>query len=146
MGCSTEICSTVVPYYSTWLQGTACCTIVFSIGCRGISVLTHRTPPLLPSSLALDVCRIVFLTFFYHSSLSQPLQWFLPFLKRAFTEAQPNSLMGSAVSWDRFTGVSWNCILPKMGAVPGPFSQMLPMHCPFTTETLLHRPSTLLVL
>ena len=68
------------PLWSMGYRGTTCCTVVFSMGCRGICSLAHGAPPPHPSSLTLMSAEL-FLSHFYRSSLPAAMQCiFYPFL------------------------------------------------------------------
>jgi len=82
-------------------RGTACLTMVFSIGCRGSSAPVPGAPPPPLSALSLVSAEL----FLPHSlTLLFPLQVrrsFFPLLQYVITEVLPSSLMGSALasSW-----------------------------------------------
>ncbi|XP_049649850.1 uncharacterized protein LOC126035357 [Accipiter gentilis] len=86
------------PWTSMDCRGTACLTMVFTTGCRGISALVPGAPPPPPSSLTW-VSAGLFL-----SHILTPLfrlllrSRFFPLLKYVIPEALPPSLIGSALA------------------------------------------------
>ncbi|KAK4817862.1 hypothetical protein QYF61_001531 [Mycteria americana] len=92
-----DICST---FNLHELRGTACLTMVFTRGCRGISAPVPGAPPPPPSSLALVSAELFF------SHVLNPLSGcscavFFPLLKYVTPEVLPPSLMGSALASSR---------------------------------------------
>lgn len=84
----------------------------FSTGCREY-LLQHLEHFLL--LLLWSWCSLCYFSlFFLHPLLS--VQCFLPFLKRAFTEATPSSLMGSALTCGRSLAAGWLDRWPVQGA------------------------------
>lgn len=81
------------------LQGTACVTMVRSMGCRGISAPGPGAPPaLLHWPWCLQGCfSHIFLT-----PLTAAARWFLYFLKYAITEVPSVLLMRSALGSNKF--------------------------------------------
>jgi len=123
-GLQVDICSTVDLH---GCRGTACLTMVFSAGCRGISGLAPGAPP--PPSFFSDlgVCRVPSLTC-SHSSLSIAVpQQVFPLLNYVTPDALPPSLMGLSMA-------SSGSILelPGIGSIGhrGSFSQLLTQATP----------------
>ncbi|KAM9590844.1 uncharacterized protein ACIBXB_005893 [Morphnus guianensis] len=88
------------PRTSMDCRGTACLTMVFTTGCRGISALAPGAPPPPPSSLTLVSAGLFLLHVLTplsgcHFCLSQQL---FSFLKNVITEALPLSLIGLALA------------------------------------------------
>jgi len=78
-------------------RGTICITIVFTMGCRGISALAPGAHPPPLSSLTL-VSAGLFLAYTHFSLLDAVVQQFLPLLKHVTTEMLPVPLMDSALA------------------------------------------------
>jgi len=142
MGCSVDICCTVVfdglhggnmCHHSLYrgLQGNLCS------GAWSTSSHSFFADP--------GVCRAVSLTFFLLLSPTAAAQHFLPFLKCIFTEAPSLSLMGSALASSgsilelagtgsgQHEGNSWSLLTEVTPAAPRP---------PLPTKTLPHKYNT----
>ena len=86
------------PWTSMGCRGTACLTVIFITGCRGVSAVAAGAPPPPPSSLTL-VSAELFLTRIV--TPSSHCRFFFPLLKHVIPEALPLSLMGSALASSR---------------------------------------------
>ncbi|KAM9591150.1 uncharacterized protein ACIBXB_006064 isoform 2-T2 [Morphnus guianensis] len=119
------------PWTSLDCRGTACLTMVFTMGCRGISALVPGAPPPPPSSLTLVSAGLFLLHVLTPLSgcrfcLSQ-LFFFL--LEYVITEALPLSLIGSALASGR--SVSEPAGIGSVGH-RGSFQQLLTEATPVT--------------
>jgi len=126
------------PWTSIGCRGTACLTMVFSTGCRGISVLAPGAPPS-PPSLAL-VSAGLFLS--YSLTPLSYCSFLFPLLNYVIPEALPPSLVGSALA------SSGSVLEPAgIGSIGhrGSFSQLLKVAtavAPPATKALPHKPNT----
>ena len=90
------------PWTSMGCRGTACLTVVFSTGCRGISTPVPGVPPLPPSALTLLSAEL------FLSHIVIPLFWmllhskFFSLLKHVITAVLPPLLMGLALPSGRW--------------------------------------------
>ena len=82
------------PWTSMGWRGTACLTVVGSMGCRGISAPARGTLPPALFFTDFSVCRVVSLTYSHFSLPAAVLQDFFPLLYYVIPEALPPSLMG----------------------------------------------------
>jgi len=110
------------PPWAMGCKGTARLTMVFSMGCRGISALAPGPPPLPPFFTNLGICRVVSLAYSHSSPLAAVGQQFFLVLKYVITEALPPtevllpSLMGLALaSSGVHLGASWHWLNQPWG-------------------------------
>jgi len=123
------------PWSSMGCRGTACLTMVFSKGCRGIWSLEHLIPSFF---IDLGVCRVVSCTF-SHSSLPAAEQQFLPFLSHRQNQCARRARLWPAAG---LSSSRLELALSDTGAAPGVFSQRPPLQPP-VTKTLPCKPSTI---
>ena len=117
------------PWVSMGCRGTACLTMVFITGCRGISALVPGAPPSPPPSSLTLVSAELFLS---HCLLSlscckMPLCRFFFFLNYVFPEVLPPSLMAWPLP---VVGPSWSRLalsLSDIGEISSRFSQKPPV-------------------
>lgn len=113
-GFSTGAVWISAPVQSSASRDSTCFTIIFSVSCRGISILA---PPHPPPSPAVVSAGLLLMPFFSHFSLSHSdVQHFYAFEKICFPSTGIPSTQswpwGSAVPCAGSVGAGWNWLCP----------------------------------
>lgn len=110
---------------------TTCFTMVFLVGCRGISALAPGSRPLPPSSLTLVSAGLFLTLLFPQSSLTHLTTWYFYPLIMFSQRCHRFGRWASCVLWCVSCGAVWNQLCLRWAA-PGLFLQRPPCRLPAT--------------